>query len=205
MKLTGESKLFLGMIGATAVILAIAMFIFSQPPKPLPKSDLVIPTAASRGNKNASHYLVEFSDFECPACKAFSVEVDAISKKYLNQLLIVYRHFPLPQHSESRKAALAAEAAGVQGKFWEMERLLFDNQIDLNDAIYASLAAQIKLDPVKFNQSLNDPTLAEKIQADVNYGDKLGINSTPTFYLDGVKLTLTVPADLSSQVMKIIK
>jgi protein-disulfide isomerase len=99
---------------------------------------------------------------------------------------------------------MAAEAAGVQGKFWEMEKLLFNSQDELSAARYASLAAQLNLDPVSFSRSLSDRKLADRIQADVDYGNRIGIDSTPTFYLDGVKLSLNTPSDLTRDVEKVI-
>jgi protein-disulfide isomerase len=205
MKLTSETKLFMGMIGATLVIIALAMLFFAQPAKPISKTDLVIPSAPMRGNANAPHYLVEFSDFQCPACKAFAGEVDIINRKYGKNLLEVYRYYPLPQHPEGRNAAQAAAAANVQGKFWEMDALLFANQDNLAPALYASLAAQLKLNPDEFAKSMNDQNLKNIIQKDVDAGDQLGINATPTFYLDGQKLDLNNPGDLSAAVEKILR
>jgi protein-disulfide isomerase len=205
MKLTSETKLFLGIIIFTVVAIFGAMAIFSQPPKPLPKNELVMPNSPTQGNKNASHYLVEFSDFQCPACKAFAGEVEILAKKYPQNLLIVYRYFPLPQHPEGRNAAMAAAAAQVQGKFWEMGNLLFQNQETLAPSSYASFAAELKLNPDKFTQSMNDEALKNAIQTDINYGDKIGIDATPTFYLDGVKLTLNNPEDLAKVVANAVK
>jgi protein-disulfide isomerase len=205
MKLTSETKLFLGIIVFTVIAIFGAMAIFSQPPKPLPKNELVTPNSPTRGNKNASHYLVEFSDFQCPACKAFSGEVETLAQKYPETLYIVYRYFPLPQHPEGHNAAMAAAAAQVQGKFWEMEKLLFQNQETLAPSSYASFAAELKLNPDKFTQSMDDAALKNAIQNDVNYGDKIGIDATPTFYLDGVKLTLNNPEDLTKAVASKVK
>jgi protein-disulfide isomerase len=204
MNLTSETKLFLGVFAFTAVLIIGAIVIFSKPPKPILKSELVTPSAYTRGNKDAADYLVEFSDFQCPACKAFSGEVGKLGDKYPDKLLIVYRNFPLPQHEFSKTAAMVAEAAGQQNKFWEMEKLLFDNQESFSDEKFASLAAELKLDMTKFNSALNDGKIKDKIQADVDYGNRIGINATPTFYLNGIKLELNTPTDLTAAVEKAI-
>jgi protein-disulfide isomerase len=205
MKLTGETKFFVGIIGFTLLIVIAAVFFYSQPPKPLLRTDLVTPTAQTLGPKNASHYLVEFSDFQCPACKAFSITVDELAIKYTNKLLIVYRNYPLPQHPESRIAAAVAAAAGEQGKFWEMSKLLFAHQDILSDSEYATLAGQLKLDWNKMSEEVKNGKFTNLINYDVAYGDKIGIQATPTFYLDGVKLNLAVPADLTSAVDNVMK
>jgi protein-disulfide isomerase len=205
MQLTSETKLFLGVIGFTVILIIGAIVIFSRPAKPLVKTDLITITAYTRGNQTAAHYLVEFSDFQCPACKAFSSEVEKINQKYSDKLLIVYRNFPLPQHELSRSAAVVADAAGQQGKFWEMEKLLFENQESLSVEKFASLAGELNLDMTKYNEALNDQKIKDKIQADVDYGNQIGIDATPTFYLDGIKLSLNLPSDLTREVEKIVK
>ncbi|MEK7141123.1 MAG: thioredoxin domain-containing protein, partial [Patescibacteria group bacterium] len=122
MKLTGESKVLLGILATSIAFIGAAVFFFNKPaptPKPYPKEALIAGDSHATGNASASAYLVEFSDFQCPACKAFTPTVDALVKKYSDKLLFVYRHFPLDQHAFAIPAALAAEAAGKQGKFWE--------------------------------------------------------------------------------------
>ena len=205
MKLTSETKFFIGIIAFTAVIIGFAAVIFSQPPKPLPKDQLITAGAQTRGPKDASHYLVEFSDFQCPACKAFSEEVDKLAVSYPDKLFIVYRHFPLPQHPESKRAAQIAESAGTQGKFFEMGKKLFENQSDLSEYRYASISAELGLDWSKIQTDLKNETYRNKVEADIAYGNRIGIRATPTFYLDGVKLTVNLPEDLSKQVDHILK
>jgi protein-disulfide isomerase len=204
MSLTSETKLFIGVFGFTALLIVIALVIFSRPPKPLAREELIPSDSQATGSAQAGTWLVEFSDFQCPACKVFSGEVANLINKYPDKLLVVYRHFPLPQHPESRNAAMAAEAAGVQGKFWEMEKLLFNSQSELSSDKYASLAAALNLDTNLFARSLTDRKLADKIQADVDYGNRIGIDSTPTFYLNGIKLSLGNPSDLAREVEKAI-
>ncbi|MFC1646896.1 DsbA family protein [Patescibacteria group bacterium] len=205
MKLTSETKIFIYIFAASAIFIGIAAYAFTRPAKPIAKEKLVTSTAASTGTKDAEHFLVEFSDFQCPACQAFSIEVDKLAEIYPDDLLIVYRHFPLPQHEFAQGAAIAAEAAGVQGKFWEMNKLLFKNQNNLSEDKYISLATDLELDLDKFNSSRKDKNIIQKIQTDKAYANIIGVNSTPTFYLDGIKLQLNTPEDLTKQVEEVLK
>ena len=204
MKLTSETKLFIGIFTFTAIIIAVAMVIMTRPAKPIAKEYLILPTTYTKGAKDASVWLVEFSDFQCPACKAFSSVVSDLSKKYPDKLLVAYRYFPLDSHPQSIPAAIAAESAGIQGKFWEMEQLLFASQEKLNNSLYVELAKQLQLDTEKFTKDSQDLTVKQLIVNDSQYGISIGINATPTFFLNGVKLNLLTPGDLTKEVEKVI-
>lgn len=204
MKLTSETKLFIGIFAFTAIIIAIAMFIMTRPSKPIAKEELILPTTYTKGAKDASIWLVEFSDFQCPACKEFSAVITDLIAKYPEKLLVAYRFFPLDIHPQSVPSAIAAQSAGIQGKFWEMKQLLFASQDRFSEVLYNELAGQLGLDMDAFRQSLKDPTTKQIITNDVGYGNSIGINATPTFFLNGVKLTLYTPADLVKEVEKII-
>lgn len=212
MKFTGETKIFLGILAATVAIIGIAVFFVSKPatpPTPLPRETLIAADAHAIGNASASAYLVEFSDFQCPACRAFAPTVDALVNKYNDKLLFVYRHFPLDQHAFAVPAALAAEAAGKQGKFWEMYTLLFINQDKFSDAPWKDLANQLSLNLDQFEVDTLNPesktALLAKIEKDRTAGIELGVNATPTFFLNGRKLTITNPGDLKNAVEEMIK
>ena len=204
MKFTSETKLFIGIFAFTAIIIALAMFIMTKPAKPIAKESLILPTTYTKGSKNAPVWLVEFSDFQCPACKAFSGIVADLAKKYPEKLLIAYRYFPLDIHLQSIPSALTAESAGKQEKFWEMEQLLFANQESFAPSLYPELATQLGLDMDAFTASVNDPSTKQLITNDTNYGNSIGINATPTFFLNGVKLNLLTPSELENEVEKTI-
>ncbi|MBI3956135.1 thioredoxin domain-containing protein [Candidatus Gottesmanbacteria bacterium] len=208
MRLTGESKIFLGILAVTVAIIGGAVFFFSKPaapPKPLAREELVAPDSFSIGNASASAWLVEFSDFQCPACHAFSPVVDELVTKYSDKLLFVYRHFPLSKHEFAKPAAMAAEAAGLQGKFWEMAKLLFDNQDKLSGSLWASLADELKLDRVRFDAALNSQEIKAKIDRDETAAIRLGLPGTPSFFFNGVKLTVVSPDDLKKTVEKAVQ
>jgi len=200
MKLTGETKFFIGIMGTTVLIIIGALMLLSRPAKPLAREQLIPDMTPVRGNKDAKVWLVEFSDFQCPACKAFAGVVDALATAHPDTLYVAYRHFPLLQHPISKKAAIAAEAAGVQGKFWEMNKLLFTNQNSLSESKIIDLAKQLNLDMTAFASSSADKKTEDKINADIAYGNTIGINATPTFFLNGVKLEVRTPNDLKQKV-----
>jgi protein-disulfide isomerase len=204
MKLTSESKIFLGIGVVTGLLLTIAAVVFSQPPKPIEKNILIDATTHTKGNPEAKTWLVEFSDFQCPACLVFSATVEELSATYPDTLLVAYRHYPLSQHPESIPAARAAQAAGVQGKFFEMGHYLFANQASLSASFYPSAIEALSLDKEAFLRDSTDSGLLSKINADKALGDQLGINATPTFFLNGVKLAIGNPEDLKREVEKAI-
>ena len=147
----------------------------------------------SKGNSEANVILVEYSDFQCPACKAREPIVENLLAEFGNHINFVYRHRPLNSiHANAQLAAQAAEASGLQGKFWEMHGLLFEYQADwsklskgeLKDAL-SNYAAEIELDVEKFNQDLESSAVEALVDEDSDGADKAGINSTPSFYLNG--------------------
>lgn len=208
MKLTGESKLLLSILAATVAIIGGAIFFFSKPtppPKPLAREELIAPDSFSIGNASASAYLVEFSDFQCPACRAFMPVVDELVTKYSDKLFFVYRHYPLTQHAFAKPAAMAVEAAGEQGKFWEMGKLLFENQDRFSKELWGSLADELKLNRKDFDQAMNDETLKAKIDRDEIAAAALKLPGTPSFFLNGVRLEVASPLDLKTAVEKVIQ
>jgi protein-disulfide isomerase len=134
--------------------------------------------------------LVEFGDYECPACGYTHPAVKQILKEYEGEINYVFRHFPLPQHSKAQISAQVAEAAGEQGKFFEMHDLLYENQTNwvesknpMNEFI--KYAKKLKLNIEKFQTSVENNKFSNKINADLSDGAALNINSTPTFFVNG--------------------
>lgn len=149
----------------------------------------------ARGDIAANVVIIEYSDFQCPACGAYYPVLKRLEEKFGSQIGFVYRHFPLPQiiHQNAELAAMAAEAAGRQGKFWEMHDLLFENQktwsINSNaKEIFIGYARESRLDENKFANDLNAKEIKEKISSSYQEGVSLGITGTPTFFLNGKKL-----------------
>lgn len=159
-------------------------------------TDVVTSTDHLEGNPNAKVVLVEYSDFQCPACGQFYPVVKNLMSKYGEQIAIVYRYYPLPQHDKGNIAARAGEAAAAQGKFWEMHDKLFGGQAlwtgkSEAEAIqtFTDYAGEIGLDKAKFAADLNSPATASRVQRDIASGNASNVDATPTFFLNGAKLT----------------
>lgn len=188
MSIPSETKILLGIGGATVALIIGAVVLFSRPTTPVTKEQLIPKSAYTKGDVNAKTTLVEFSDFQCPACKAYQSVISEILKTNGAQIYFVYRNFPLPQHTFGESAAEAAEAAGKQGRFWEMHDLLFARQEDMSDTLWVELAKELKLDEGLFATDMKSQTVKDKIANDKADGASLGINSTPTFFLNGIKI-----------------
>lgn len=205
MKLTGETKFFIGIILATFVIVGAGLLLFTKPQASFSRDELIPAGTATRGSQNAKTSLVEFSDFQCPACGSFKPIVDGILAKYQDTLYFGYRHFPLINlHQYAFNASLAAYAAGQQGKFWEMYEYLFANQERLSNEIIREGAQKIGLDMAKYEVAVKAEESKNAIQKDLDAGAKFGVDSTPTFFLNGKKLELFSKGDLEKSVQQAI-
>lgn len=145
------------------------------------------------GNKDAKVVLVEYSDFQCPACGAYHPLVKQLVQELGNDFAFVYRHFPLKQHKHAELAARATEAAGKQGKFWEMNAMIFEHQKDWSDAnnardMFIGYAESFGIDRAQFEKDMDSDAIADKVSESYTTGMKLRINGTPTFFLNGKKL-----------------
>ena len=188
MKSFTENAIFIGIGVVSLIIVGLAVFSISdsQPPKEVSDTDLVKKSSQVLGSEDAKVTIVEFSDFQCPACGAAHPVVKQVIKEYGDRILFVYRHFPLlATHQYALKAAEAAEAAGEQGKFWEYHDLLFANQDNLKTEDLKNYAKQIGLDMKKFDEALDSGKHKDKVLSDLDDGEKFGVTSTPTFFING--------------------
>ncbi|WP_341843463.1 DsbA family protein [Chitinophaga caseinilytica] len=146
------------------------------------------PQDHARGKEGAPVTLVEYGDFQCPHCgKAFPA-VEDIVKKMGPGLRFIFRHFPLSEsHAMAKPAAIAAEAAGRQGKFWEMHHGIFQNQAMLSVEALFAIAQHIGLDLEQFRNDIQDTALEDKVDADFESGVRSGVNGTPSFFINGHK------------------
>ncbi|MBI5614388.1 thioredoxin domain-containing protein [Candidatus Gottesmanbacteria bacterium] len=208
MNLSGETKLFLGVIIGTIAIIVLAAVIMSKPTPPAPaytRNQLIPIGANTKGNASASAFLVEFSDFQCPSCKAFSSVVESLTEKYKDKLFFAYRHFPLDQHPFSRTAAAAAEAAGKQGKFFEAGTYFFANQTNFSDEFFAKAASVLALDATLYEKDRNSNDTKKKIDDDRFFSDTARLPGTPTFFLNGKQLILYDSSELVKAVDEAVK
>lgn len=140
-----------------------------------------------------SNILIEYSDLQCPACKGFHDILKTFEPK---NVTLVFRHFPLYSiHKNAMTAAYAAEAAGLQGKFWEMVDVQFSKQSEWSilsnpKDYFVNVAKSLKLDTEKFKKDMDSEIVKNKVQADLTEGESIGINATPTFFLNGKKVNV---------------
>lgn len=146
----------------------------------------------TKGSAAAPLTIMEYADFQCPACRVYSTWVNALATEYSGKVRIVYRYFPLPSHKHSRISAAAAEAAGRQGKFWEMHALLFDNQDTWGEQAdpkpaFEGYATKLGLDLTKFRTDLASSDVEDRVSRDYDLGTRMRVNATPTLFLNGIK------------------
>ncbi|HZI15050.1 MAG TPA: DsbA family protein [Myxococcus sp.] len=141
--------------------------------------------APSQGPRDAKVTVEVWSDFQCPFCARGADRVDELRAKYGDQLRIVFRHQPLPAHDKARLAAAASMAAHEQGRFWEMHRVLFDNQGSLDRESLEKYAQGLGLDLPRFRKALDTGAWNNYVDAEVVEAQKRGVAGTPTFFING--------------------
>ena len=146
-----------------------------------------------KGSASAMVVVTEYSDFQCPACKTYYPVIQTLAEEYGDKVAFVYRHFPLPQHQHAKRAPYAAEAAGKQGKFWEMHDKIFDNQdawsrAESAEGIFLGYARELGLDEDAFAQDSASDETAIRVKKDLEEGRQARINATPTFFINGSKI-----------------
>jgi protein-disulfide isomerase len=151
------------------------------------------PDPHARGGANAPVTLEEFSDFQCPACGNLEPGLRKVVNDYGERVRLVFRNYPLPMHRYAFFAARAAEAAGQQGKFWEMHDALYDNQKEWSDSMeprvqFDAYATRLGLDVQRFKADVERQDLSDRIKADMQRGNTLNVRGTPTVYLNGREL-----------------
>lgn len=196
-----EAKILFGIGGVVIVLLVIFGLLYGNT-KPSDKPvDAKILVSADSQVKTATGeekvVLVEFSDFQCPACLAAEPTISEVREKYAENLTFVYRHFPLMGHPHAELAALAAEAAAAQGKFWEMHDKLFSTQAEWGSStealeaasvreLFIGYAGELELDVTQFTTDIDNKTYLSVIQQGLADGRSINVPGTPTFYVNGV-------------------
>lgn len=184
-------------IAIIGVVIA-GMVIFTASPRNEPSSNqtaslinLFSEKEWEKGNPSASVTLVEYSDFQCPACGAYSTIVKRLIGEFGDRVKLIYRHFPLRNtHKNAQLAAQAAEAAGSQGKFWEMHDLLFENQAQWSVISFAAgtafeeFAESLNLNIDQFKKDIDSQNIKNKIEKDFQSGIAAGVDHTPTFFIN---------------------
>jgi protein-disulfide isomerase len=153
------------------------------------KFRLAVPVGAADHSLGASHApvtVVEYGDFECPNCKQAAPAVRLLLKRFAGRVRFVYRHFPLEEvHPHALHAALAAEAAGEQSKFWPMHDLLFENQSHLKLPQLRRYAEQLELEMPRYDGEMADERYLQRVREHIDSGERSGVRGTPGFFVNG--------------------
>lgn len=193
---SSETKVLLGGVLATVLIVGgIVVWVGKEGGSVLSQAEIVGQARHIRGNSEAGVTITEFSDFQCPACKASQPVLDQVLAEYPDQVRLVFRHFPLRViHRNAFGAAQAAEAADAQGKFWEMHDLLFERQEEWSDLDspkekFVEYAQELGLNTDLFKKALDEGEFADLVSEDEKIVSSLRLNSTPTFFINDQKMT----------------
>lgn len=165
------------------------------------------------GSKSPKVTIIEYADYQCPGCSAAAPKAKALAEKYKDHVRLIFRNFPIASsHPNARAAAAVAEAAGLQGKFWEMNKLLYTNQdvwknanITDRDNIFKSYAEQLKLNIDQYKTDIASNKVKNKIDFDMALGRKHGVAATPTFYVNGKNTEMDSSGSIESSVREALK
>lgn len=163
-----------------------------------------VPTQAGdpvRGHAAAPITIVEFSDYQCPFCARVNPTLAKLRDTYGDKIKIVFKDYPLPNHPQAPKAAEAARCAGEQNKYWEMHDAMFANQRALEVPTLKQQARALGLDGGAFDQCLDAGKHAAAVQAGIELGNQLGVNSTPSLYVNGRAVIGAMPFDVFKQII----
>jgi len=158
------------------------------------------------GKADAKVTIVEFSDFQCPYCQRMATSLDDIRKQYPNDVKIYFKNRPLNSiHQFAQGAAEAAEAAREQGKFWDMYEVIFKNRTALDTASLEKYAQQVGLDMNKYKKGMESGAFKASVDKDSAEADKLGVNSTPTVFVNGYYVASPSPDQVKAQIDEALK
>lgn len=146
--------------------------------------------------------IVEFGDFQCPFCKKAFPIIRSVASRYRDNVRLIYRDFPLPDHAQAEPAAWAGYCAAEQGVFWNFHDKVFQNQDDLSRANLINLAVQSGADKEKFLVCLDSPTASEEVKEDVRAGKAAGVVGTPTWFINGYRVAGVIPEEILEEIIK---
>jgi protein-disulfide isomerase len=183
------------------VTVGVAAFVYRAKTQPAPASAVGKPTPAqeaedpslhARGPRNAPITLEIYGDFQCPPCATASKAIDELQKQYEGKIRVVFHEYPLEIHQHATEAAMAAEAAGIQGKFWEMHDMLYQFQpvwsrVTNAKYFFESYADSLKLDVARFRADCQAADLRLRIMTEGKAGETRGVKNTPTIFINGTE------------------
>ncbi len=193
----GSSKMKAIVIGLVALIFLVGLTYAIFATKKKSTEPVTISSSGwVKGNAESTITLTEFADFQCPACRAFEPMLSQLDKEYGDRVKIVFKHFPLKAiHPNALPAAVAAEAAGKQNKFWEFHDVLYEKQDEWAGEAnpkpkFLSYAKGLKLDTAQFEKDLNDSKIKAAVNAQVDEGIKIGVSGTPSLFINGTPIDI---------------
>jgi protein-disulfide isomerase len=165
------------------------------------------------GKTDSKVVLIEYGDYQCPSCGSAYPNVNTLMNEYSDRVALIFRNFPLTSiHPNAKVAAASAEAAGLQGKYWEMHNVLYENQkswetLDATKRVdaFVGYANQLGLDTTKFKTDLSSTDINKKITYDMTLGKANGVDATPTFFLNGKKLDEATAGGIVQGDLKLVK
>jgi formate-nitrite transporter family protein len=194
---------------AAIIVLAFAYYFYAMSTKGQTTGTVTVTESDHvRGALTGTVTLVEFGDFQCPACGAYEPIVRQVTADNADILKVVFKHFPLTQiHQNALLAAKASEAASNQGKFWEMHDMLYDNQATWQGSLnardmFVGYATSLGLNATQFADDLNSSAIEDKIVAEYREGTLLGVQGTPTFFVNGKKIDNPQSAEAFNAIIK---
>ena len=208
-----DKKTLLITVGSVIAIIAFLFGAYAMTNKPevteVPAMKNVKATDHMKWSSAKKVVLVEYSDFQCPACQVYHQLLSEIGKdkSISDNVTLVYRHFPLDSiHPNARNGSHAAEAASQQNKFFEMHDILFERQEEWSTADkpidkFKEYAKELKLDVAKFEKDFSSQTAKQRVQNDFLEGSESGVQGTPTFYLNGAKIANPQSVEAFKQIL----
>jgi len=170
-----------------------------EPPRTTIETDANDPAFGSR---NATVEIVEFSDFQCPFCQRLNVTLEQLKADYGDDVRLVFKDYPLPNHAQAFKAAEAGNCAHEQGKFWELHDVMFSNQSELEVADLKRHAGELGLDQASFDTCLDSGRFAASVSADLRLGQGVGVSSTPTVFINGRAVMGAAPYNVFAEIVQ---
>lgn len=217
--MSSQAKRSIAIIGAFVLVLLGVLSlgaIADDDPKPAPaatgETQLVRADSHVLGEEGDSDVtFVEFLDFECEACRAFYPAVEQLRADFPDDLTLAIRYFPIPSHANAQNAALAVEAAARQGQLEGMYQRMYDTQAEWGEkpdsqaSVFRGFAEDLGLDLQQYDADVADPEVAARVQRDFDDGRALGVQGTPTFFLDGQRLEASDPNELYQLVQEALQ
>lgn len=203
-----KSYIWIGGIVVILIVLMIWSVKGTTEIKPPFELGVVHPLDNVTGNASSSVLMIEYSDFECPACRSYSGVVKQLLVEFGSKIAFVYRHFPLTEiHPNAELAARAAQAAGKQGKFWEMHDLLFEKQDEWAQAadpepLFESYSKLLNISTEQFKTDFGSKEIINFVRAERADALKLGLQGTPTFFINGKQIQNPSSVDAFRTIIK---